>query len=207
MTEGAGEIAYPTGVFAIADPGMAAALLSGRKTQMRVLLHNPLARAVPGDRVRLREACIAGRCEAETIYSTTLAKADRMIFADGWQQRRDGGGEQGRKPTDPDHKWITALRMPAWASRATLVLEWTRTERLRQIRRREVRAEGAIPLAGGLAWRWPRPIPGIHATARRAFARYWDIRHSTPGERWHDDPEVVVLGFRVESGAAFRAAR
>lgn len=192
--EGAGQIAG-----FIADPGTAAALLSGRKTQMRVLLHSPLAWLEPGDRIRLREACIAARMQAGKIHSTTLARADRVIFPDGWQRRRDGGGEQGRRPSDPDHKWITPLRMPAWASRATLVVEWVRTEPLRRITRADVRAEGARPLLGGLLWRWPRPIPGLHASPGRAFARHWDIRHSTPGERWRDDPEVVVLGFRVES--------
>ncbi|WP_213981684.1 hypothetical protein [Sphingomonas sp. dw_22] len=196
--DGAGDIAHPIGGSAIADPGMAAALLSGRKTQMRVLRTSPLAGAAPGDRIGLREACIAGRYEAGQIYSTSLAKAGMVIFPDGWRQHRDGSGERGRPPTDPDHKWITAMRMPEWASRATLVVEWTRTERLQRITRADVRAEGARPLLGGLLWRWPRPIPGFHARARLAFARYWDIRHSTPGERWRDDPEVVVLGFRVE---------
>lgn len=188
--------------FAITGPGIAAALISGRKTQMRVVAHSPLARAAPGNRVWLREACIAGRYEAGEIYSTSLAKAELVIFADGWRQHRDGSSERGRPPTDPDHQWITAMSMPKWASRATLVVEWVRTDRLRQITRADVRAEGASPLLGGLLWRWPRPIPGLYRTSRQAFARYWDLHHSLPGERWQDDPPVVVLGFRVETRPA-----
>jgi len=184
--------------FVIADPGMAAAILSGRKTQMRVPMASPLARAAPGERLWLREACIAGRLVDGQVYTTSLAKADFVIFADGWRQHRDGSGQGGRRPTDPDHRWMTALHMPRWASRATLLVSSARMERLQAIGRADIRAEGARPLAGGLLWRWPPPIPGLHGSARRAFARYWDIQHAAPGERWQDDPEVMVLGFRVE---------
>jgi len=177
---------------------MAAALLAGRKTQMRVLGRSPLAGLVPKDRIAVREACIAGRDVAGQVYSTSLAKAEFVIFADGWRRYRDGSGKAGRRPTDPDHHWISALQMPEWASRATLVIETVRTERLQEITRRDVRAEGASTL-WGLAWRWPKPVPGIHRTARRAFGRYWDILHTAPGERWQDDPLVAVLRFRVET--------
>ena len=188
-----------TDAFTIADPGMATALLAGRKTQLRVLDRSPLAGATPGDRIAVREACIAGRDVGGQVYSTSLAKAEFVIFADGWRRYRDGSGKAGRRPTDPEHQWISALQMPKWASRATLVIEQVRTERLQQITPRDVRAEGAFAFAGGLAWRWPKPVPGIHPTARRAFARYWDITRTAPGERWQDDPLVVVLGFRVET--------
>jgi len=184
--------------FAIADPGMAAALLSGRKTQMRVVADSPLASAAPGARLRLREACIAGRWEAGEIYATSLVKAEFVLFADGWRQYRDGTGERGRRPTDPDHRWLTAMHMPPWASRATLVVEQVRQEKLRSIKRSDIRAEGVRPLLLGLLWRWPRPLPGLHWSGRKAFARYWDIHHSAPGERWMDNPMVVVLTFRVE---------
>jgi hypothetical protein len=188
-----------TDAFTIADPAMATALLAGRKTQLRVLDRSPLAGATPGDRIAVREACIAGRDVGGQVYSTSLAKAEFVIFADGWRRYRDGSGKAGRRPTDPEHHWISALQMPKWASRATLVIEQVRTERLQQITPRDVRAEGASALVGGLAWRWPKPVPGIHPTARRAFARYWDIARTAPGERWQDDPLVVVLGFRVET--------
>lgn len=191
-----------TDAFTIVDPGMAAALLAGRKRQLRVLSRSPLASSMLGDRIAVREACIAGRDVAGKVYSTSLARAEFVIFADGWRRYRDGSGKAGRRPTDPEHHWISALQMPKWASRATLVIEAVRTERLQQIRSRDVRAEGAAPLVAGLAWRWPKPVPGLHLTARRAFARYWDILHTAPGERWRDDPLVIVLGFRVETAAA-----
>ncbi len=184
--------------FIIADPGIAAALLSRHKTQMRIVTHGPLARTVPGDRIRVRESCITARGEAGNIHATARARAELVVFADGWRQYRDGRRERGRRPTDPDRQWVAAMHMPAWASRTTLVVEWVRRERLQQITRDDIRAEGALPLLGGLLWRWPRPIKGVHRSGRAAFARYWDLIHS-PGERWEDDPEVIVIGFRVET--------
>jgi len=183
----------------IADPGIASALLSGRKTQARVGAMSDLARSVPGDRLWVREACIAGRSEAGQDYMTSLRKAEFARFPDGWRQYRDGYGHAGRRPDDRDCEWIGATHMPRWASRMTLVVEWIRREPLQHITRADIVAEGALPILGGLLWRWPRPIPGLHLAARRAFAAYWNVNHPTPGGRWEDDPQVVVLGFRIEA--------
>ena len=183
----------------IVDPGMASALLSGRKTQVRVGMRSALAQSGPGDRLWVRESCIAGRREAGQDLATALSKAEFAIFTDGWRRYRDGSGKPGRRPGDGDYEWIGATHMPRWASRITLVVEWTRAERLQQITRADIRAEGALPILGGLLWRWPRPIPGKSLTARRAFAANWNVNHPTPGDRWEDNPPVIVLGFRVQS--------
>ncbi len=181
-----------------ADPGIASALLGGRKTQLRVGARSALARCRSGDRIVVREACLAARNEAGQDIVTTLRKAEFVIFRDGWRQYRDDSAKPGRPPGDVDYKWIAARHMPHWAARMTLAVEAVREERLRQITQRDLRAEGAMPILGGLWWCWPQPIPGRHLTARRAFARYWNVNHPTPGERWEDDPTVIVLGFRVE---------
>lgn len=186
----------------IVDPGMAAALLSGRKTQIRVGATSALSRCVPGDRIWVRESCLAARHEAGQDIVTTLRKAEFVIFHDGWRRYRDGSGTPGKRPGDADYKWIAAWHMPRWASRLTLVVEAVRNERLQQITRDDIRAEGARSLLPGAAWRWPRPIPGTSLTARRAFARYWNVNHPTPGERWEADPAVTVLVFRVEAATA-----
>ena len=201
MASPRGKTTHPPALSVSAGPGIAAALLSGRKTEMRVLPQSPVARAAPGDRVTVRESCIPARIRAGKVHATALATAELAIFPDGWRRHRDGRGERGRRPTDPDHPWIGAMHMPSWASRATLVIEGTRVERLQRITAAGVRAEGARPLVAGWLWRWPRPIPGIHPGARRAFAHFWDVHHSAPGECWADDPEVVVLSFRVETRA------
>lgn len=169
---------------------------------MRVTGDGPLTRATPGSRIALREACIAARMVGGKVHATSLARADMAIFADGTRCHRDGRLERGRRPTDPGHQWVGAMHMPGWASRATLVVSAVREERLRRITRRGVRAEGAIPLLGGLLWRWPAPIPGLYAGATRAFAHHWDLHHTAPGTGWGDDPLVTVIGFRVESARA-----
>lgn len=181
----------------IVDAGIASALLAGRKTQLRVSASSALSRCVADDCIRVRESCLVARHEAGRDIVTTAAKAEFAIFRDGWRQYRDGSGTPGRPPGNSDYKWIAAGHMPRWASRIALIVEAVRHERLQQVTRRDVRAEGAYPMLGGLLWRWPHPIPGRHLTARQAFARYWNVNHPTPGDRWEDDPTVIVIDFHM----------
>jgi len=184
--------------FLIADSGIASAFLAGRKTQVRVGASSALSACVAGDHIRVRESCLAARHEAGRDIVTTPGKAEFAIFRDGWRQYRDGSGTPGRPPGDGDYIWVAAGHMPRWASRIRLVVEAVHRERLQQITRADIRAEGARPMLGALLWRWPPPIPGRHLTARRAFAGYWNVNHPTPGDRWEDDPIVIVLDVRVE---------
>jgi hypothetical protein len=179
---------------------MASALLSGRKRQIRALAGSALAQCAPGDILSVREPWIAGRWQDGRDFATSRQKAEFATFFDGWRQYPGGYGEPGRPPQGLDHKWISAVQMPDWASRMTLMVDWVRSERLHQITTADIRAEGALPVMGGLAWRWPRPVPGLHVTARRAFASYWTANHPSPGERWTDDPPVVVLGLHLRAG-------
>lgn len=185
------------GFFVIADPGIAAALLAGRKSAMRVLASGPLAAVAPGDRIQVRESIIPARMVDGRIHATSRSRADLAIFADGWRQHRDGSHERGRRPTDEYSQWTGAMHMPAWATRLTLTVEATCPGRLQQMTRADVRAEGVMPLFGGLLWRWPRPIGGLHLDPRPAFKAHWDLLHA-PGDRWADDPAVVTIGFRVD---------
>jgi len=187
--------------FVIADPGIAAALLSGRKTQMRVLAHGPLASVEPGDRIQVRESVIPARIVAGAIHATSRNRADLAIFADGWRQHRDGSHDRGRRPSDEYSQWLGPMHMPAWATRLTLTVAWARPDRLSAMTRAQARAEGVVPLAGGLLWRWPKPIRGLYLDPRRAVQAHWDLLHS-PGERWADDPDVVAIGFQVERGGS-----
>ena len=185
------------GFFVIADPGIAAALLSGRRTEMRVLARGPLASVAPGDRIQVRESVIPARIVAGAVHATSRHRAELAIFADGWRQHRDGSHQRGRRPSDEYSQWLGPMHMPAWATRLTLAVESVRPGRLREMTRAEARAEGVLPVLGGLAWRWPKPIKGHHLDPRRAFRAHWDLLHA-PGDRWTDDPEVVTIGFQVE---------
>ncbi len=183
--------------FVLADPGIAAALLSGRKTEMRVLARGPLGAVLPGERIQVREACIPARIVGGTLTATSRGRAELAIFSDGWRQHRDGGHERGRPPTDEYSQWLGPMHMPAWATRLTLTVEGVGPDRLSTMTRAQARAEGVVPLAGGLLWRWPKPIRGLYLDPRRAVRAHWDLLHS-PGDRWADDPGVVAIGFRVE---------
>jgi hypothetical protein len=183
--------------FVLADPGIAMALLSGRKTEMRVPAHSPLASVVPGDRIQVREACIPARIVGGKLHATDRRRAELVVFADGWRQHRDGRHERGRRPTDSYSQWIGAMYMPIWATRLTLVVESVRPGRLQEMTRAEARAEGVLPVLGGMLWRWPGPTGARYLDPRRAFRSYWDLLHAQ-GDRWAEDPEVVTIGFHVE---------
>lgn len=183
--------------FVLTDPGIAMALLTGRKTEMRVPAHSPLASVARGDRIQVREACIPARIVGGTLHATDRRRAELVVFADGWRQHRDGRHERGRRPTDSYSQWIGAMYMPAWAPRLTLQVDSIRPARLQEMTRAEARAEGVLPVLGGLLWRWPKPIRGRYLDPRRAFSAHWDVLHA-PGDRWADDPDVVTIGFRVE---------
>lgn len=184
----------------IADPAMARGLLDGTKTQHRLIAGSLLRGCAPGDRVSVRESCIPGRIEEGGTgeLATSLRKAEFMVFPDGWRQHRGGWGHVGTPPGDPDLPWTSAVHMPRWAMRMALIVEDVRVEPLQRIGRGDIRAEGARPVCGGLLWRWPKPVSGLWRNSRRAFAAYWDVNHATPGERWEDDPLVIVLSFRVD---------
>lgn len=182
--------------FVIAEPAIAAAFLSGRKVEMRVLARGPLAAVTPGDSIQVRESCIPARIVGGKLHATDRRRAELAVFADGWRQHRDGRHERGRRPTDSYSQWIGAMYMPVWATRLTLAVDSVRPGRLCEMTRMEARAEGALPLLAGLLWRWPGPVGGRYLDPRRAFQAYWDMLHA-PGHRWADDPEIVTIGFHV----------
>ena len=73
--------------------------------------------------------------------------------------------------------------MPRWASRMTLIVEAARIESLQFITKSDARAEG---YRGG--WRfWRSPV--------EAYRQHWNAVRGTTGERWADNPAVVVLSF------------
>ena len=178
----------------IAGPAVARALLAGRQTRWRAPADGPLSRCGPGDRLIVREACIPGRIRDGGEVMTDLARAEFVVFPDGWRHYPDGTGHRGPLPRDADEKWIAAVHMPRWAVRIELIVERSRTEPVQAVTRGGMRAEGLRPLLGGLVWRWPSS--GIGLSSRRLYARRWDLDHPTPGCRWQDNPSTIVLDVR-----------
>lgn len=83
-----------------------------------------------------------------------------------------------------------SIYMPRWASRITLHVEAVRVERLQEISEADALAEGAYN---------PDAAPGMHPdiAARDHFRHLWNTLHGEGA--WQANPEVVVIGFRVEA--------
>jgi hypothetical protein len=115
----------------------------------------------------------------------TLPAADSAVMRDGWRQYRDGRGEAGVVPDNSFGriKWFQAVHMPQWASRIQLNVESVRIESLQFITKSDAIAEG---FGVGLRF-WESPVD--------QFRKHWDAVRGTSGERWDDNPVVVVLSF------------
>ena len=178
---------------------MVRALLSGRKTMARRLAVSPLAQSRPGDRLWVRES-FALACGADGRRAD-WPSADYALFKDGAIRFPEGRSRSvDRARAYRRAGWRPAFLMRRWVSRLTLLIEETRSCALGEIDRADAIREGplAIPFARGPLWIWPglsvlpafSPIDAVRAS--------WRIERGTPGERWEDNPAVVVLGFRVE---------
>lgn len=178
----------------IAGPAVARALLAGWQTRWRAPADSPFSRCVPGDRLIVREACIPGRIRDGGEVMTDLARAEFVVFPDGWRRYRDGSGRNGTLPRDADEKWIAAVHMPRWAVRIALIVERGRIEPVQAITRGGLCGEGLRPLLGGLVWL--APAHGVGLSPRRLYARRWNLDHPTPGCRWQDNPSTIVLDVR-----------
>lgn len=150
---------------------MVLALLDGRKTQTLRLVTSPLAKAQPGDRLWVREAFRLRADQDHKPPSQDWWKSTASYAADGAAPTGCGGGPGKLRPS---------IHMPRWVSRLTLVVIAVRLERLKDIKRADVIAEGDSNCVDD-----PLFFPAI-----------WDTLHK-PGARWEDNPRVVVLTFTV----------
>lgn len=191
-----------TGHSILVDASSMGCLLDGSKTQVRHIATSALSKCRVGDRVWIKEACIAGRTDRSTgrDVSATLRNAQFVVFHDGWRQYRDGRRRTGAPPNNAALIWCPAIHMPRWASRADLLIKSVRTEHLQQISREDILASGLRSLAG-LIWRWRTPISGFWRSPEHAYRARWNMTHGTPGERWEDDPAVLAIDFQVAKNA------
>lgn len=173
---------------------MVRALIAGTKTQTRRLATSPLARAEVGDRLWVREAWSIASIftdVAEVRYRAS-ARAGYTEFVE--QVPVDLIGTA--KATWPQYR--PGIHMPRWASRLTLFVAGVRTEPLQSISEDDALAEGIdrIEFPDRGDWGWPQ----------RRYRDLWQALHDKDGQRWEDNPEVLVLTFRVERGNIDRVA-
>ena len=155
---------------------------------MRRLATSPLSTIKSGDLLWVQEAFAPlGRPEAigRRPESAPLITADSAVMRDGWRQYRDGRGEAGEVPDNSFGriKWFQAIHMPRWASRILLTVESARIESLQFITKSDAISEGYDT---GLRF-WESPVG--------QYRKYWEAIRGTKGERWADNPAVVVLTF------------
>jgi hypothetical protein len=211
------------------DP-MVRAILQGRKTQTRRILRpqprlnwvyklTPEFKAVqvstqydtmgvhdgvfikcpygrPGDRLWVREAF----CETDWKPGTSGFPADpatgfiiayRADYPD-WPTRPF--------PAPWDANWKPSIFMPRWASRLTLEITGVRVERVQEISEEDAKAEGCSKERIGAE---AGALEGMHFTARKQFAEFWDSINARRGFGWAINPWVWVIKFKriVESVA------
>lgn len=94
--------------------------------------------------------------------------------------------EDGQPALPP--KSIPSIHMPRWASRLTLDVDRVRIERLQDISKQDVIAEGITERDGA-------PIADCVAGWHEPFAKLWTGLHGAGS--WETNPLVVALSFRV----------
>jgi hypothetical protein len=182
----------------ILDPTAMRRVLAGSKTQACLLGVSPLRDCRPGDRLWVREACVGGKTAgARGDLTARICKAEFIVFKDGWRQFRNGSGRAGSIPTGRDVKWTTGIHMPRWATRTMLAVESVRRENVHDLNATDLIAVGQLATLAGWYWQRSQPTRGIWRDPQPAFAAMWNASHTTRGERWDDNPEIIVLTFRL----------
>ena len=88
-------------------------------------------------------------------------------------------------------RWRSSRFMPRWASRITLEITDIRVERLQEISREDIRAEGiGLPPS-------PRFTPTKFSELHQEFAALWDSLNAKRGYGWEVNPWVWVISFKL----------
>lgn len=157
---------------------MVRALLGERKTMTRRLATSSWQKVRFGDRLWVREAFMPRPCFERAAKPHYRSDNDRPEWRGLWRP---------------------SIHMPRWASRLTLVVTATKTERLQMIDESDANSEGALWHDGGgvghSGWRHNPEDGYVFGTARDSFRRLWVSLHGPDG--WDTDPEVVALTFTV----------
>lgn len=204
---------------------MVRALLAGTKTQTRRLIHTTAKEMAPGQILIFEGPRFGGTAYR---FAPTYEAGDRLYVREHWKTSADFNDVAPRDlPRDcsiltladntvatkafrpPWGKHRQGMHMPRWASRLTLTVSEVRVQRLQEISEEDAIAEGLIPYhmeaPPGLSitcWHW---LPNVddeetYTPAAAAYRALWNSLHTTPGERWEDNPFVVAVSFDVRKG-------
>lgn len=145
----------------------------------------------PGDRLWVRETFGMIECGHGRDVMTDDGLSGMVYRADG------------QPKSDTFEGWEPSIFMPRALSRITLDVVGVRAERLHAITDVGACAEGIYGAPSGLhgdnRWTWDGDV-GHYVTPREAYRFLWDdINGAKPGRRWHDNPWVWVITFKMEN--------
>ena len=176
---------------------MVRALLDGRKTQTRRVAK--FIEPIPERgtyHIRNSGGGLVGVSENDVASSAPdyapHQPGDRLWVREAWSPHQTGdcGNVVVYKATNnyAYTKWKPSIHMPRWASRVTLVVTAVRVQRLQEISKDDVIAEGIHERAG-------LPIKDCHAGWHEPFADLWKSLNG-PGS-WDANPWVAAYTFTV----------
>jgi len=183
---------------------MVRAILDGRKTQTRRIVHRNHSWTVNKNGVPVKgfhgPYGVSGQrllvCEAwqHMDYPNDLKSSKNRVFyrADYLNEAHDEFTEK-----NPNWRWRSSLYMPLSVSRIALEIVNVRMERLQDISETDAQAEGAKYLeseshmhSGG----WSHDERNHYPTARESFRALWNQIHGVDG--WSANPRVWVIEFQ-----------
>jgi len=179
---------------------MVRAILEGHKTQTRRAIKPQPTRenvdtvtymychyGVPGDRLWVRETWAHDEPNCDDIHCGNpdhiwYRANETKIVADSFAGKA---------------RWHPSIHMERWASRINLEIVKVRVERLQDITKEDISAEGIKRTAGG---EWLAPLAGVPdypwGYAHEAYAALWNDINDKRGYGWDVNPWVWVIEFR-----------
>lgn len=207
----------------IFSAAMIQAILAGRKTQTRRLRWGPDHQYLRDQGKPRRENHLTKLKPGDVLWVRENVRAEELASGeDGLRYPADGAwfaienspraaidwltlhnyGKRNERPLEG--VVVPAIHMPRWASRISLTVDRVWTEPLQAISDHDAEAEGveyesADPPFYYVPGILPHSLTGVETSegASASYAKLWSLLHTTPGERWEDDPEVVAIAFSV----------
>lgn len=194
---------WANGDTAWSDPGIGGgAWLKIHRRDMPEIVERLMPKWRIGDRLWVRETFALERCRDAGWYDPPHNDGRPMkiesVPDDGrfWTQPHyrasDPAPELDIGTDEPGVRWKPGIHMPRWVSRLTLHVTNIRVERLQDISKVDVVAEGVSERDG-------QPLTEIVAGWHEPFAALWDsINGERDGASWSANPWIVAITFRPE---------
>lgn len=157
------------------------------------------AKWLPGDRLWVREAWTVKRnepCEEHERDYQDLHSPTIRYAADGEEIRHQGNKAAGHIYHGPVETKKSAIHLPRWLSRLTLVVTGVKVERLQDISATDAEAEG-VPthVAEHTFAKVYRDPAEREATRVKYFRELWEKLYGA--DSWAANPWVAAITFRV----------